>query len=367
MAPVEKLSPAYLNFCHRHPPLATAALLAFTADRQAAYLSFTQHDLPLFYDFLSVDDTGPAADACLVAIRDWSLTLLQLLSVADYLRLMQIWSSLITLLAPVLRLCPFLLKDLSHLLLRLPLASQQSDWLSLFGQHYPQLLLSAGLQAEQLRETSAPEFVSQIKALALFLAWQAGFAPGRLAALAAVDRLKSPLRDHLLAGYALSDWLTNPWLKARLDLKPHRQGQAFAPEDSLPKRGAPALPGSGFELVLVKTVGGLIGWSGRFYEPPQLAWLADGRLLLQDSQNAWLLTADAWGKHWQRVALQPLNPDSEPGDWQLSRSGCLRFQHWQADFPELKHWQQAVGNAQSLAISLPHSLRVYLIGLQPCA
>lgn len=377
MAPVEKLSPAYLSFCQRHPLLPAAGRLPLSTEKQAAYLHFTEQTLPLIYEgvsssrFLTEADperggsvqstVSERCEASVLRFREWSLTLLTHLSAKDYLRLMQIWQALFRNLADLLCVSAELLKDLSHLLLRLTSAQQQVAWLSRFLEMAPALLTlnSADLTPETGQNQSV-----QVKALALFLAWQAGLAIARLPALYGLKDLPQAMQDQLLAGYVFREWLDNPWLNAQTALKP-------TPTEPTPGSGLQEQIDTGaqptrWQLALVKTVGGLIGWGGRFYEPPQIAWQDPQRLILQDSQNAWLLIVDAWGEHWQRVPHQQLSMASELGDWQLSRAGRLCFQDQQADFPQLKNWQQAVSTSHTLAVSLPHSLQVYLLGLQRC-
>lgn len=185
---------------------------------------------------------------------------------------------------------------------------------------------------ELQRLGGACEQLDDFLALGQILAWRCGMAHYRKGALALLPGLPDSLKAHLLAGQSLADWQDSPWT-------------------GLPLKG----------LGIVYVTGRYAGWGGRLHEPPRLGFEGDA-LLVADSLACWYLFADAWGESWFRRG-EPSIPATGLGPWQLSRDGSVTIGGHQACFPELAGWRQAVGNAHTLAVAMPKSFRVWLIGL----
>lgn len=170
--------------------------------------------------------------------------------------------------------------------------------------------------------------------LAQLLAWQAGLAQYRLSVLRAAHGLSASLQAAFFGGHSLQRWLQNPWQSAE-----------------------PGEP----QLQIVASLGAFKGWGGHLLEPPELAWQGD-LLLIQDSQQSWQVAVDRWGAHWLR-SPQRFKAQQMLADWQLSPEGDVSLGAFRGHFPQLAGWRQAVGNSHSLAVAMPHSFKVLLLGL----
>lgn len=149
-----------------------------------------------------------------------------------------------------------------------------------------QLATTAGARPEQwLRElpplaARCPD-VETLLRLGQVLAWRAGLAHYRASALAAADSLPEALALAAVGG--AGSWAA---VGARLADDPW----------FVPSRAA----GNDRERTIVYAVGAFRGFGGVFSRPPRIARRA-GQLIVTSGDEAWLLTADAFGATFHRA------------------------------------------------------------------
>jgi len=114
-------------------------------------------------------------------------------------------------------------------------------------------------------------------------------------------------------------------------------------------------------LTIAARVGAFRGFGGLFLVPPIVEPAGDG-FLVTDGEGTWLLTADAFGATFQRIA----RPDSQPPvdtPFKLTRTGKVSVNKQEATFPELEQSTSNAGNAHTLAVSVPYSHALYLVAI----
>lgn len=183
--------------------------------------------------------------------------------------------------------------------------------------------------------------VDELLAGGQVLAWRAGLAHLREAALATWERLPDALAGELV-GLPPQDRAPRSALRALL-------------ADPWRRPGAPPAPAA---LKLVATVGGFRGFGGPFLTPPS-AWAARGRLWVRDAERAWSVHADCFGQTLQRAADPP--PAEPPGPHaRLEADGTLSHRGLTARFDALAGASGLATLPSVVAATLPRSHRLLL-------
>ena len=113
---------------------------------------------------------------------------------------------------------------------------------------------------------------------------------------------------------------------------------------------------------IVATPGGFRGFGGPFMAPPKVT-VCDGTLCLFDGKDDWVLHADTFGATLHRTGKAP-TPQKKPSApaFSISRSGVVRFKGGEMRFANLAAPSSQASTEDTLAVCLPHSHRVFLIG-----
>jgi len=184
--------------------------------------------------------------------------------------------------------------------------------------------------------------------LGAVLAWTGGLAAYRTAALDAVPRLVPSLAARALG---LPDGVDVAAALARF-----RDGVWTRPAD-VGAQGPPVA------LQVVAVCGGFQGFGGPFALPPAVrVW--GGRLVADDGLTRHVVLADAFGSAFRRV------PDDVPTEadaggtpaFTIDAGGTVRHGSAMQAFPELAGWSSAAATADTLAVALPDSHRLVLVG-----
>ncbi|HJZ54753.1 MAG TPA: hypothetical protein VKE74_07320 [Gemmataceae bacterium] len=179
--------------------------------------------------------------------------------------------------------------------------------------------------------------------LGMVAAWRCGMAHFRTAALelarklppAAVARILLPPMSNTAQLLAAVERLeADPW---------------FNPSNPNPPPGPR----------LVAEVGGFRGFGGGFRSPPTV-FASAGHLYAGDGESTWLLTADAFGAVFHRLH-PPEKAGTGNGRLRLDRVGTVWGTRGEAAFPVLAWASSSASTETTLAVTLPHSHRVFLI------
>ncbi len=189
------------------------------------------------------------------------------------------------------------------------------------------------------------------------LAWRAGLAHFREGALDVSARLPTPVARAAL-GVAPGGAPPVDELVERLRRDPWLH----------PGRAAEAAEG-GRALRLVAAVGGFRGFGGPFIRPPAVA-VAEGRFLVSDGDEVWVLAADVFGATLRRTpgAAPPVPPSAkrlEAGEFTVDGEGGVSHDGERRVFPELLDPASAASDGTTLAVTVPLSHRVYLVAPAP--
>lgn len=114
------------------------------------------------------------------------------------------------------------------------------------------------------------------------------------------------------------------------------------------------------ELKLVSRVGAFRGFGGLFLRPPIVEPTAE-YFLLTDGEGEWLLTADAFGATFHRIADVPITKLASP--FSLSKDGTVAANGQRIKFPELANATSHAANAHTLAVTTPLSHSVFLVAV----
>ncbi len=176
-------------------------------------------------------------------------------------------------------------------------------------------------------------------------AWRAGLAHYRADALILAAELPPPIA-RLALGLPADDAQPLGSVIGRLRASPWQ---------------TPANPISETQLKVVKRVGAFRGFGGLFIVPPIVEPTGE-HFLVTDGEGTWLLTADTFGATFHRMAKSVSSAKVE-SPFKLNRSGEVSVNRLKQGFPELAQATSQAGNANTLAVTVPYSHAVYLVGL----
>lgn len=191
---------------------------------------------------------------------------------------------------------------------------------------------------------AAVEDPAQLKQAGIVAAWLSGMADYRQQALAISRKLPLQVAGLLLGSANLSERARNALLD-RLEANPW-----FLPEPG----------GRQLGVQLVAEAGGFRGLGGPFRRPPRVLSSREG-LLATDGVDWWLLSADAFGAVFRRVHSDG-EVASESGRHRISKAGVVGGPRWKGGFPLLAGASSFASTETTLAVTLPHSHRVFLVG-----
>ncbi len=173
-------------------------------------------------------------------------------------------------------------------------------------------------------------------------AWLCGLAHYREAALSRARELPEPIRKFLWQHFfgtpaGRGEWLdalaADPWLD--------------------PSQSGPP------PLRIAQETGGFRGFGGEFLRPPRVV-AVDDSLYVGDGERCWLLFADAFGSVFQRVPGE-LPDDRSAGPYTLGKNGTVQSPRGRQMFSELSGARSSAATRSTLAVTLPHSHRVFLV------
>jgi hypothetical protein len=191
-----------------------------------------------------------------------------------------------------------------------------------------------------------------LRDLAAVVAWRSGLPQYRDGAIERWQALPVALRAlslGLAAGQPLAedtaDRLRNPWWN--------------------PAAGSEEPPAVPF---LAARCGGFRGFGGPFRQPPR-AIVLDDRLLASDGEGHWEIHADCFGAALLPVPEPPPGPregsesaGSTAGSYRIEGSGAVVHGAVQAAFPQLAGCTSWAADRWTLAVTLPDSFFVFLVG-----
>ena len=183
------------------------------------------------------------------------------------------------------------------------------------------------------------------------VAWRSGMPQHRLAALDSCRALPSALALRALGAGAGADGAGLPHAIDRMQADPW-----LKPERAL---GAPGKR----TLRIVSVAGGFRGFGGVFRTPPRVTAARGGGLIARDLDDHWLLEADVFGTSLQR--LQQVPPRAAAGgDSPVDARGRVSLDDCAAQFDELREPTSFAALPPTLAVTVPRSHLVFLLGLQ---
>ncbi len=124
-------------------------------------------------------------------------------------------------------------------------------------------------------------------------------------------------------------------------------------------------PSAGQELAIVRICGGFRGFGGAFIQPPVVR-LVNGRFMAYDGEFQWRLDADAYGAVLHRLnQAEPLGGFTGSQIFRIDLKGKVTHGTVQAVFPELLGSLSQAATETTLAVTLPHSHKIFLIARVP--
>jgi hypothetical protein len=112
-------------------------------------------------------------------------------------------------------------------------------------------------------------------------------------------------------------------------------------------------------LQVVAEVGNFRGLGGEFRRPPHVA-ASQGQLLLTDGCDQWWLFADSFGAVMHRAGRVAAESKGR-GAYGLGKDGVVKGPRSEAKMPWLARASSYAATESTLAVTLPHSHRVFLI------
>lgn len=182
------------------------------------------------------------------------------------------------------------------------------------------------------------------------LAWRVGMAQYRKSALALLGCMEPSLALRVLE---LPDSMDPATLKSTLERL--ALNRWVTPGDALAGRVDPS------RVRLCCQSGAFRGFGGVFIRPPIVA-CQDGQLLVSDSQFTWLLLADVHGVVLHRLGESSLDPGRAADGVTLDPMGNVRWDQATGALGELAGWSSAACDGQTLAVTVPTSHHVFLVG-----
>lgn len=201
----------------------------------------------------------------------------------------------------------------------------------------------SGLVAALAPDAPDPDTLLKLGQLA---AWRAGMAMYRPAALELAAALPAELVARVLQ--------PAEWGVARLPetLKKLSADPWFDPF-------AEATPGAGAQVAA--EVGGFRGLGGPFARPPLVAVKGDA-LTATDGQGTWVVSADAFGAVLTRHRAGAAHPgDAAKPALSLAADGTVSTRRGKSKLPLLAGAASSAAAGPTLAVTLPHSHRVFLV------
>lgn len=162
------------------------------------------------------------------------------------------------------------------------------------------------------------------------LAWLCGTAHFREQAVALGQTLPPELRKAL---HPVWDEISaDPWHGCR-------------PSDGRPK--------------VIRQVGSFLGFGGKFRQPPWVAYCGEGRFLVEDGSESWVLSSDAFGSTLKSGTAEVVEDARE--DVMLDPQGELRWGEVRHSFSQLGRIRGQATSEDLLLLSLEESHRLILI------
>lgn len=161
-------------------------------------------------------------------------------------------------------------------------------------------------------------------------AWRSGLAHFRESAIALGESLPSDLRAALYPTWRRD--LEDPWHRHR-------------------RHGAPP--------ALLRKVGGFVGFGGKFRQPPWVANAGDGRFLVEDGSDSWLLCSDPFGSTLRRATAEIF--DDERPDVRVEDNGTISWDGELVRFPDLGPVRSHAVSQNLIALTSQRSHHIFLI------
>lgn len=180
-------------------------------------------------------------------------------------------------------------------------------------------------------------------------AWRCGLAQFRSSSLEIWQTLPDPLARialgfkpdaDVLVKTDLTELLTDPWR--------HPKHAGKKPDRT---------------LRLVAKVGGFRGFGQEFVTPPEVT-TAKGVLYAFDREFCYSLYADCFGAVTERYGPDlPAEVENRPGGFTIKQNGTVTKSGQSTTFPELARASSYAATEHTLAVTVAHSYKVYLVAL----
>lgn len=188
--------------------------------------------------------------------------------------------------------------------------------------------------------------VETLKVVGQVVAWLSGMAHFREQALQRLPQLSDPLRRGLFG-----DDLGVPWPKLIEALAASRWCSLEAAQNASTNTAATALQ-------IRYRIGAFRGFGGLFLDPPTVS-VDQGMLFVSDSTRSFAVIADAFGVTTHGVKEHHPKRSKVEG---ISTGGDAALNGLRGSFPHLATPSSAVVTAETLAVTLPNSHYLFLIG-----
>ncbi len=181
------------------------------------------------------------------------------------------------------------------------------------------------------------------------VAWRAGLSHYREGALSSCRNLKNEIACAALGINETKD-LEN--LLVQIEQDPWLNPKEFSNGVRQEKR-----------LRVVSVVGAFRGFGGLFIAPPKVTY-CDEQFLVYDSENWWAMTADIFGTTFHRIGqtISSLKNESNP-KFRIDKNGNVEMNSQNTSFHHLAQGTSFAADETTLAVTLPLSHSVYLIGM----
>ena len=162
------------------------------------------------------------------------------------------------------------------------------------------------------------------------LAWLCGMAHYREQAVTLGQRLSPELRKVLHRSW--DEIAADPWFGCR-------------PTDGRPR--------------VIRQVGSFLGFGGKFRQPPWVAYCGDGRFLVEDGRDSWVLSSDVFGSTLKPGTAEIVEDARD--DVVIDYQGELRWGEVKHSFSQLGRIRSQATSDDLLLLSLEDSHRLVLI------